>query len=111
MKNFVLVLLLLCLAVFQITVIKAAPPNFENTTAEKHQFTQIDTDNDGYVTFDEFSTWHLHWLQWRFDRIDANKDGHLSEAEYKTLRHSRMKEKIESERIRNEKPLKGPESK
>jgi len=84
----------------------ALPPSSASSEPQKHQFSQMDSDNNGYLTFEEFSMWHLHWLEWRFQRMDTDNDGLLSETELRTKGRPGRNEQSVHDKVRTESPLK-----
>jgi Ca2+-binding EF-hand superfamily protein len=55
-------------------------------------FSELDTNRDGQISNEEYLTWHQHWLNWRFQRMDSNGDGALDPDEFKD--HSRSREQL-----------------
>jgi Ca2+-binding EF-hand superfamily protein len=47
--------------------------------------TEMDTNQDGSLSFDEFSGARMEQLRAAYDMIDANKDGIIDDAEWKNL--------------------------
>jgi hypothetical protein len=45
----------------------------------------MDTNEDNELSFEEFSEPHLESLRTGFDMVDANKDGKISQIEWKNL--------------------------
>ena len=58
----------------------AVPPNRWTREKLTQAFKRVDTDSDGQLSRQEASL--LAGLPGRFDRIDANKDGSISSAEF-----------------------------
>ena len=45
----------------------------------------IDTNNDGVVSFEEYSALHSEKLRWGFNALDTDNDGFISASEWKTF--------------------------
>jgi hypothetical protein len=61
-------------------------PRHESTAGDGSNsdaaWAQFDTDNDGYLTFDELTRQHAVGLQRDFSNADTNNDGKISRAEW-----------------------------
>jgi hypothetical protein len=45
----------------------------------------MDTNNDGVVSFEEYSALHSEMLRWGFNAIDSDNDGSISANEWETF--------------------------
>ena len=72
---------------------------------QQHQFTQIDSNHDGYISYNEFLTWHSHWLEWKFQHMDSDGDGYLSGDEFHTIDQKGKSEMIQREEVGQGVPL------
>ncbi len=43
---------------------------------------QIDTNNDGVISFDEYAAFHSEKLRWSFNALDTDNDGSISSNEW-----------------------------
>lgn len=55
------------------------------------KFTDMDTDNNGSISFDEFKAHHEQKLKDKFAKIDSDGNGSISQAEL-DAKHERIKE-------------------
>ena len=46
---------------------------------------EMDNNNDGVVSFEEYSAYHSEKLRWSFNAIDADNDGSISAGEWDTF--------------------------
>ncbi|MGD9350041.1 MAG: hypothetical protein PVF71_10315, partial [Desulfobacterales bacterium] len=46
---------------------------------------EMDSNNDGAVSFDEYSAYHTERLRWGFNALDTNSDGLISSDEWETF--------------------------
>lgn len=99
--------------VLPLAAANAAAPSAAPARDPMHGFTRLDLDTDGRVTFDEYRTASLHWMERmiarhpegklakasveerdtmivrRFERIDTNRDGAIDSAEWAARPHRR----------------------
>ena len=45
----------------------------------------MDSNGDGAVSYEEYSAYHSERLRWGFDVLDTDKDGSISQAEWETF--------------------------
>ena len=48
----------------------------------KANLNEMDSNEDGVVSFDEYDAFHSEQLRWSFDAIDLDNDGAISENEW-----------------------------
>jgi hypothetical protein len=46
---------------------------------------QMDTNDDGMVSFEEYSDFHTEQMRWSFNALDADNDGSISTTEWETF--------------------------
>ncbi|MBW2432690.1 MAG: EF-hand domain-containing protein [Deltaproteobacteria bacterium] len=46
---------------------------------------EMDGNNDGMVSYEEYSAYHSERLRWSFNALDTDNDGSLSESEWETF--------------------------
>jgi Ca2+-binding EF-hand superfamily protein len=49
------------------------------------ELSDMDSNNDGMVSFEEYSAYHSEKLRWSFNALDSNNDGSISESEWNTF--------------------------
>ena len=86
--------------------VKAMPPPNKSVNPQQHQFSQMDSNNDDYVSYDEFLSWHSLWLEWKFQHMDSDGDGYLSGDEFHMIGGSGKGENIRREEVGQGAPLK-----
>jgi Ca2+-binding EF-hand superfamily protein len=106
MKYFVSVFMLFFITVLHDASVSATPPPSADIDPKQHQFTQMDTNNDGYVSYDEFRDWHSNWLEWKFQHIDSDDDGYLSGDEFHKIDQKGKSEINRREEVSQGAPLK-----
>ena len=84
----------------------AAPSQGLGSESRQHQFTQMDANNDGYVSYDEFLAWHGKWLEWKFQHTDSDADGYISSYEFQPDNSKGKSEKSMREEMGQGSPLK-----
>lgn len=47
--------------------------------------TDMDTNADGVVSFEEYSVYHTERLEWSFNALDTDNDGSISKSEWDTF--------------------------
>lgn len=63
----------------------------EDINKDKHaHMKEVDTNNDGKISFEEFKAQHEKHMTERFKKIDTNADGFLDDAERKAA-HEKMR--------------------
>ena len=50
-----------------------------------YDISDMDTNNDGVVSFDEYSALHSEKLRWGFKALDSYNDGSISASEWETF--------------------------
>lgn len=56
------------------------------------RFEEIDTNNDGFISWEEFQVAMPNITRIAFDTIDSNKDGKISREEWEKFQHSHHKD-------------------
>lgn len=69
-------------AIFFIPLAYSQPRGATLDDVRGHQFEQLDTDGDTYISGDEFRAWYLEKLDANFRRMDQDRDERLSEDEF-----------------------------
>ena len=49
------------------------------------ELSDMDSNNDGMISFEEYSAFHSEKLRWSFNALDTNNDGSISESEWDTF--------------------------
>jgi hypothetical protein len=49
------------------------------------EISDMDTNNDGVVSFEEYSALHTEKLRWEFNALDTDNDGSISASEWETF--------------------------
>ena len=49
------------------------------------ELSDMDSNNDGMISFKEYSAYHSEKLRWRFNALDTNDNGSISESEWDTF--------------------------
>lgn len=62
----------------------------EASKDKQAHFKEVDTNNDGKISFEEFKLQHEKHMSERFKKIDTNSDGFIDEAERKSA-HEKMR--------------------
>lgn len=57
----------------------------QNCTMSGWEMTDLDADQDGEISFEEYADPHMEKLRTGFDMIDSDKDGFISESEWDEL--------------------------
>lgn len=68
-----------------IAALAFAPAAFAQSSQSEMSFTTADTDQDGFVSMTELQVQFPDYDQGKFDLLDADKSGTLSEEEYASL--------------------------
>ena len=106
MKTYTSVLILFFITVLKTATVIATPPQGVDTDPQQHQFSQMDTNNDEYVSYDEFLAWYSYWLEWKFQHMDSDVDGYLSDDEFHAIGQNGKSEKARREEVGQGAPLK-----
>ena len=106
MKKYSSVLILFFITVLNNASVNAATPPGTDADPQRHQFAQMDDNNDGYISYDEFLAWHSHWLEWKFQHMDSDSDGYLSGDEFHTIGQGGKSEKARRDEVGEGAPLK-----
>ena len=106
MKKYASVLILFFITVLNTSPVFTTPPPSASSDPQQHQFSQMDSSHDGYISYDEFLTWHSHWLEWKFIHMDSDDDGYLSEDEFHTIGRQGKSEKDRRDEVGHGVPLK-----
>lgn len=99
MKKLKIVVLMSTALFFSQAVMAEHAGGHDEKNANKHHVKKADTNNDGVVSRDEFMAKHQEHANKRFEKLDANKDGNIDDAEHKAARdhmkeHRRKAEKV-----------------
>ena len=82
------------------------PPPENSVNPQQHRFSQMDTNTDDFVSFNEFLAWHSYWLEWKFQRMDSDGNGYLSSDEFHMIGRKGKGGGIRREEIDQGTPLK-----
>ena len=59
-----------------------ANASHHNSMMFSADISDMDTNNDGVVSFNEYSDFHSEQLRWSFNALDADNDGSISASEW-----------------------------
>ena len=65
-----------------LTTANAGHPGHSMFSAD---ISQMDTNNDGMVSFEEYSAFHTEQMRWSFNALDIDNDGSISADEWETF--------------------------
>ena len=71
----------LAIALFLGAVINAQA-GYHGSTMFSPDISDMDTNNDGMVSFEEYSALHSEKLRWGFNALDTDNDGSISASEW-----------------------------
>jgi hypothetical protein len=89
-KTMKIAILMPALAILFAIALFVGAANFVNASHHNSMMfsadiSDMDTNNDGVVSFKEYSDFHSEQLRWSFNALDADNDGSISAGEWDTF--------------------------
>ena len=82
MKNIVIISVFAVVSIAGLVSGSMAGHNYHGHSMNMSEMSEMDINNDGMITFDEFSAPHTETLRSAFKMLDTNKDEVISEEEW-----------------------------